>query len=152
MNHNIFRTSVRKYFENYYSFYGIFSLVTRRIILLVFVLLFTVTCLLSAVYAAPSLDSINQKVCDRFEEDVSRLAAIMEEVRRREGITETRVAFGGSDTPIKNADYWVTNVAEAIAFQRNQKSPSVFQLKSSLLGLRNKVLNAKTQVGKALEE
>ena len=54
----------------------------------------------SHVFAASSLDQINQKVCDRFEEDLSRLAAIMEEVRRREGITETRAAFGGVHTAI----------------------------------------------------
>lgn len=102
--------------------------------------------------AVTNLSDINRKVCTRFEEDVSRLAAIMEEVRRRQGITETRVAFGGIDDQIKSADYWITYAAEAIAYQRAQKFSSVSGLKSSLEVLRGKVLRAKTEVGKALDE
>lgn len=78
------------------------------------------------------------------------MAGIMEEVKRRQGITETRVAFGGSDTPIKNADYWVTYAAEAIAFERAQKFSSKDELQYSLETLKNKVLRAKGEVGKAL--
>jgi len=98
-----------------------------------------------------SLNDVNQKVCDRFESDVSRMAAIMEEVRDRKGIKETRVAFGGVDTPIKSADYQITYVAEAIAFQRAQKYPSEAALKSSLEILKGKILQAKTQVRKVLD-
>lgn len=104
------------------------------------------------VSAQANLYQINQRVCDRFEEDVSRLAAIMEEVRSRKGITETRVAFGNVDTPIKSADYWITYAAEAIAYQRAQKSSSQSALRSNLETLKGKVLRAKTQVGKVLEE
>lgn len=103
--------------------------------------------------SAPSADSlyqINQKVCDRFETDMLKLAAIMEEVRRRKGITETRVAFGGVDTQIKSADYQVTYAAEALAYQRAQKYSSEAQLRSSLGVLKNKILRAKSEVGKAL--
>jgi len=103
------------------------------------------------VSAASPLDLVNKKVCDRFEEDVSRLAAIMEEVRTRAGITETRVAFGGSDTPIKSADYYINFAAEAIAFQRVQKLSSDTKLKSSLQTLKGKILTAKNAVGKALD-
>ncbi len=99
-----------------------------------------------------NLDSINQKVGNRFEEDLNRLAAIMEELRRRKGITETRVAFGGVDTPIKSADYWITYAAEAVAFQRAQKYSSKAGLKSDLGILANKILRAKREVGKALNE
>lgn len=106
----------------------------------------------TTVFAAPSLEEVNQKVCDRFEEDVSRLAAIMEEVRNRKGITETRVAFGNVDTQIETADYWITYTAEAIAFQRAQKYSSKNQLRSSLEVLKGKVLRAKTEVGKALDQ
>ena len=106
----------------------------------------------SHVFATSSLDQINQKVCDRFEEDLSRLAAIMEEVRRREGITETRVAFGGVDTAIESADYQITYAAEAIAYQRYKKPESISGLKSSLGVLKNKLLQAKTAVGKAIHE
>lgn len=116
-----------------------------------FVILFLLFFLPAASFAAPSLDVVNQKVCDRFEEDVSRLAAIMDEVRDRQGIKETRVAFGGVDDQIKTADYWVTYAAEAVAFQRAQKYSSATELRSNLETLRGKVLRAKSEVGKALE-
>lgn len=104
------------------------------------------------VFATPSMDEVNQKVCLRFEEDTARLAAIMEELRRRKGITETRVAFGGIDTQIKSADYWITYAAEAIAYQRAQKYSSKSSLRSSMEVLKGKVLRAKNEVRKALYE
>lgn len=105
----------------------------------------------SVVIAQTSLDSINQKVCTRFEEDTTKLAAIMEEVRSRNGITETRVAFGGSDTPIKQADYWINYAAEAIAYQKAQKFSSPSSLRANLQTLKGKILTAKEAVGKALD-
>ncbi|MDD5416160.1 MAG: hypothetical protein PHE48_04115 [Candidatus Daviesbacteria bacterium] len=102
------------------------------------------------VYATVTLNDVNQKVCDRFEGDMVKLAAIMEELRRRNGITETRVAFGGVDTQIKSADYQVTYAAEALAFQRAQKYSSESALRNSLGILKNKILKAKNEVGKAL--
>lgn len=107
--------------------------------------------LVPQVYAASSLNDVNQKVCFRFEEDLNKMAAIMEELRRREGITETRVAFGGVDTPIKSADYWITYAAEAVAFQKAKQFPSKNSLRSSLEVLKNKVLRAKNEVRKALD-
>lgn len=101
---------------------------------------------------ADSFYQANQKVCDRFEGDILKLAAIMEELRRRKGISETRVAFGGVDTKIKSADYQITYVAEALAFQRAKKNTSKAQLKISLEVLKNKILKAKNDVGKALDE
>ncbi len=118
----------------------------KRILISLMLFVFPVT-----VFAQVNLDQVNQKVCDRFEEDVSRLAAIMEEVRARKGITETRVAFGGIDDAIKSADYQITYVAEAIAYERAQKFSSAKQLRSSLEILKGKVIRAKVQVGKALE-
>ena len=100
---------------------------------------------------AASTNEINQKVCNRFEEDLNRLAAIMEELRARLGITETRVAFGGVDTPIENADYWITYGAEAVAYQRAQEYSGNIRLKSDLGVLAGKVLRAKGEVGKALK-
>ena len=49
---------------------------------IVFLILLTTSYPLPTILAATSLDDINQKVCDRFESDVSKLAAIMEEVER----------------------------------------------------------------------
>lgn len=103
------------------------------------------------VFASTNLDQINQKVCDRFEEDTSRLAGIMDEVRRRKGITETRVAFGGVDTSVKAADYQITYAAEAIAYQRAQNYSNVGSLKYSLQVLAGKVLKAKGEVGKVID-
>ena len=91
-----------------------------------------VVLLLPTNILAASTDEINQRVCDRFAGDLNKMAAIMEEVRRREGIMETRVAFEGVDTPIENADYWITYAAEALAYQRAQKYSSNNQLKSAL--------------------
>lgn len=108
--------------------------------------------LVPLTFAAPTLDQVNQKVCTRFEDDTSRLAAIMEELRERLGITETRVAFGGIDNQIKSADYWITYAAEAIAFQRSKKPQSKEALKSQLQTLAGKVIRAKNEVKKALNE
>lgn len=104
------------------------------------------------IFAATTFDEVNQKVCSRFEEDLSKLAAIMEELRRRKGITETRVAFGGVDTPIKSADYSITYAAEAIAFQKAQTYSAKSDLKYSLETLKGKVLKAKNDVLGALDE
>ena len=98
-----------------------------------------------------SLDQVNQKVCDRFEQDVSRLAAIMDEVRRTKGITQTRVAFGGVDTPIKSADYQITYAAEALAYQRVKKYSNQNNLRYSLEVLKNKILTAKSYTKKATD-
>lgn len=116
------------------------------------ILLLIVATFPAVALAAPSIDQINQKVCDRFEEDLNKLAAIMEEVRARKGITETRVAYGGVDTPIKSADYWVTYGAEAVAYQRAQKFSGTGNLRYSLEVLQGKVLKAKNEVGRALNE
>ncbi len=115
-------------------------------LIVVFIFLF----ITPSVFAFTSLDQVNQKVCTKFEEDVSRMAGIMEEVRRRKGITETRVAFGGIDDQIKSADYQVTFAAEAIAFERAQKFSSAGKLRGSLEVLKGKVLKAKGEVAKAL--
>ncbi len=120
-----------------------------QITIIIFITVINVIFPLSA-NAQADLDQVNQKVCDRFEEDVSRMAAIMEELRDRLGITETRVAFGGIDDQIKSADYWITYAAEAIAFQRAQKYSSKAPLRYSLEVLKGKVLRAKAEVKKAL--
>lgn len=106
----------------------------------------------SSVFAQTNIQEVNQKVCSKFDDDLSKLAAIMEELRRRKGIVETRVAFGGVDTAIESADYSITYAAEAVAFQKAQKYSSKSELKYSLEGLKNKILKAKTEVGKALDE
>lgn len=117
------------------------------IFLLTIVFPFTVS---AQSFSEEVLDRINQQVCNRFEEDLKKMAAIMEELREREGITETRVAFGGVDTPIKSADYQITYAAEAIAYQRAQKYSSASRLRSTLGVLKGKILQAKEKVSIAL--
>lgn len=119
---------------------------TKLLILLLMIFLIPVV-----TVSAVDLDSVNQKVSSRFEEDLSRLSAIMDEVRSRQGILETRVAFGGVDTPIKEADYWITYAAEAIAYQRAQKFSSSNQLRSSLEVLKGKILRAKREVSEVVK-
>ena len=81
----------------------------KFLLLFCFLVIFTpVSVFATTATQSDSLDQVNQKVCDRFEGDVIKLAAIMEELRRRKGILETRVAFGGVDTQIKSADYQIT--------------------------------------------
>ncbi|MBI2601016.1 hypothetical protein HYW42_03620 [Candidatus Daviesbacteria bacterium] len=104
------------------------------------------------LFAQTNISDVNQKVCNRFEDDVRKLAAIMEELRRRKGITETRVAFGGIDNQIESADYWITYAAEAVAFQRAQKYSSSNQLRYSLETLKTKILKAKNEARKALND
>lgn len=118
----------------------------------ILVAVFLPTTVFATVSPADSLYQINQKVCNRFEADVIKMAAIMEELRRRKGILETRVAFGGVDTPIENADYWVTYAAEAVAYQRAKQYTLKSELRYSLEGLKGKILKAKGEVRKALNE
>ncbi len=122
-----------------------------KILISILIILFLFSPTVFAQSQTNTLDQVNQKVCDRFEDDLSKMAAIMEELRRRKGITETRVAFGGVDTPIKAADYTITYAAEAIAFQRAQKYSSKSQLQYGLEGLKGKLLQAKADVLRALE-
>lgn len=118
------------------------------------------------VQADQLLNQVNQKVCQRFDEDVTKLAAIMEELRRRKGIKETAVAFTGNRTPIQEADYWVNFTQEAIAYQKIQDYTPLFsseagvvssvtlsanRLKGDLNILKNKILKAKGGVKKALD-
>ncbi|MBI4038082.1 hypothetical protein HY387_00305 [Candidatus Daviesbacteria bacterium] len=121
----------------------------KWILIGVMVLIFPVT-----VFATPSLDQINQQVCWRFEEDINKLSGIMEELKARKGLAgqKTLVAFGTPQNEVERADYWITYTAEALAFQKAQKYSSGGDLKYSLQILANKILRAKTQVRKALNE
>ena len=122
-----------------------------KIILIITMVLFLCSPV-SVMASGKPLDQVNQTVCDRFEVDVSRMAGIMDELRARKGITATRVAYGGINTPIENADYWVNFAAEAIAYQRAHTYSSASSLRSDLEVLVSKDLKAKAQVGLALNE
>jgi hypothetical protein len=111
------------------------------------------------------LKNINQNVCDRFEKDLDKLAAILDEEKSRQGITNTVVAYGQGSTPLDSAAYSLNYAAEALAYQRSQDytpnisgmnlsgavNNSAGNLKYSLQTLQNKILNAKAGVKKAVD-
>lgn len=111
------------------------------------------------------LYDINQKVCLRFDQDLVNLSAVLEELKKRNGVTETVVAFGQGDTQIDSAAYWLNYAAEAVAYQKIQDyTPSLNlsnlsgsityrmnELKGDLGALKNKILKAKNEVKKAVE-
>lgn len=114
------------------------------------------------------LSEINQQITHRFEGDILRLAAILQELKARLNMEgqETVVAFGQGKTPLENADYWVNYAQEAVAYQKIQDytpqirneagliktiTPSKERLRQDLMVLRSKVLRAKGEAGKALK-
>lgn len=110
------------------------------------------------------LYDINQNVSSRFDGDVAKLSAILEELKSRKNVTKTVVAFGQGDTPLDNAAYWVNYAAEAVAYQKIQDytpqisstnflSPinsSQNSLRGSLEVLKGKIIKAKGEVQKAI--
>lgn len=110
------------------------------------------------------LKNTNQAVCDRFEMDLDKMAAVLDEEKSRQGITNTVVAYGQGSTPLDSAAYSLNYAAEALAYQRSQDyTPNISgtnlagvinnssaNLKSNLQILRTKILNAKTEVKKAI--
>lgn len=117
------------------------------------------------IKADKMLNEINQKLCQRFDEDIAKITAILEEIKRREGVTETVIAYGQSDTQLEMAAYWVNYAAEAVAFQKIQDytpqitesneagaiSISSSNLRSSLNTLQQKIIRAKNEVRKAIK-
>jgi len=49
-------------------------------------------------FASVSLDMVNQKVCSRFDADMVKLAAIMEELRKRKGVEDIFFYINGQDS------------------------------------------------------
>lgn len=110
----------------------------------------------------------NQSVCDRFEKDILKMSAILQELRRRLDVEgkPTVVAFGAGRNEIEDAEYWVNWAAEAVAYQRIQDytpristessvgpaiKVSTTNLRSNLNGLAAKIIKAKGEVGQALK-
>jgi hypothetical protein len=111
------------------------------------------------------LKETNLKVCDRFDVDVAKMAAILEEEKSRQGINKTVVAYGQGETPLDNAAYYVNFAAEAVAYQKiqdytpqlNGNNPktavnlSTANLKSNLNTVQGKIIRAKQELKKALD-
>jgi regulator of protease activity HflC (stomatin/prohibitin superfamily) len=115
--------------------------------------------------ADQTLRDINQKVCLRFQLDLDKMAAILDEEKSRENVTKTIVAYGQGNTPLDSAAYQLNYAAEALAYQKAQDYTPEFSggnyktsintssanLKYSLEALQNKILAAKTEIKKAIK-
>jgi hypothetical protein len=99
-------------------------------------------------------DSINQAVCLRFDSDVNKLSAILEEEKSRQNVTETIVAFGRGKTPLDSSAYYLNFAAEAIAYQKVQQYQNSLngksRLRSDLSVLASKIVRAKSEIKQAL--
>lgn len=108
------------------------------------------------------LKDINHNICTNFDSDLNKMAAILDQEKTRQHITQTRVAYGMGDTPMDSAGYYLNYAAEAVAYQKVQDytpksltsesaQESLDNLISSLTTLSGKVLRAKTEIRKALD-
>lgn len=115
------------------------------------------------------LKQINLSVCARFDADIAILTAIDAQIRERRGMDSvpTQVAYGSGNTPLETAEYWLNYAQEAVAYQKiadyttsisgdsSVDSAIAIQranLKSDLGGLVNKILRAKSEIAKVLNE
>lgn len=111
------------------------------------------------------LQEINQKISSRFDEDVAKLAAVLEELKSRIGAEgqSTIVAYGQGETKLDSAAYWLNYAAEAVAYQKIQDYTPQFSTEAQLAGsvgtsmnrlsgdlgvLRNKIIRAKNEMSK----
>ena len=110
------------------------------------------------------LNEVNQTVCNKFDLDIAKLSAILEEEKVRQKTTQTVVAYGRGETPLDNAAYYLNYAAEAVAYQKSQDytpqlganpkpalSISLANLKSDLRVAQNKILKAKAELKKAID-
>ena len=115
------------------------------------------------------LKDINLVVCNRFDGDIAVLTAIDAEIRVRKGMDSvpTVVAYGQGNTQLESAEYWLNYAQEAVAYQKigdyttniagdssldGAISSQEAALKSDLGVLANKILHAKVEIGKVLNE
>lgn len=115
------------------------------------------------------LKQVNLAVCSRFDEDVAVLTAVDVQIRERKGLDSvpTIVAYGSGNTPLENAEYWLNYAQEAVAYQKiadyttsisgdNSVDSAIAiqkaNLKSNLGVLANKILRAKSEIAKVLNE
>ena len=110
------------------------------------------------------LKDINLKICAGFDADIAKMAAILDEEKSRQGVTQTVGAYGRGDTPLDTAAYYINYAAEAVAYQKIQDyTPQIKEgslkanfnfnlntLVSDLKTVQEKILRAKTETKKAL--
>lgn len=110
------------------------------------------------------LKDLNQSECAKMDNDVNKMAAILEEEKRRQNVSKTTAAFGGLNSPLDSAEYYLTFAAEAVAYQKAQDytpqisgnlsagvNESINSLEANLNATQGKVITAKTYLQKALD-
>lgn len=116
------------------------------------------------VKAGSDLKEANRIACARFDVDINKMAAILDEEKRRQDITKTVVAYGQGNTPLDSAAYELNYAEEAVAYQKAQDyTPNISngnlaaavqvsdnELKADLNMLRGKMLTAKLELNRAL--
>lgn len=120
------------------------------------------------IEAEKLLKQVNLTICSRFDEDIAKLTAILEEVKvrtNREG-ESTTVAYGQGESQLDNAAYWLNFAQEAVAYQKSQDytpqisgdasvlgalTSSMNKLSGDLKGLKGKILRAKTEMSKVVK-
>lgn len=111
------------------------------------------------------LNQVNQTVSGRFDVDLAKLSAILEEEKSRQKVTKTVVAYGRGSTPLDAAAYYLNYAEEAVAYQKSRDytpqiygnnlsgavAASINNLQADLQTLQGKVLRAKTEIKKAVD-
>jgi hypothetical protein len=111
------------------------------------------------------LNQVNQTVCARFDVDIAKLSAILEEEKSRRKVTKTVVAYGQGNTPLDSASYYLNYAAEAVAYQKIQDytpqiyagnlaapvNSSINNLEADLQTVLGKILRAKNEIKKSLD-
>lgn len=117
------------------------------------------------IQADQDLQSTNQTVCNRFDQDIAIMGAIMQELERRHHITSAVAGFGQLNSPIDRAEYYLNYAEEAVAYQKIQDytpdiaggnlkggvTESLNELQSNLNTLQGKMLKAKQEVQLAVD-
>lgn len=110
----------------------------------------------------------NQKVLVRFDDDIAKMTAVLEEYKSRQNLegANTKVAYGQGDSQLDQAAYWLNYAAEAVAYQKiadytpqisdDASVPGAINrqvniLKADLTGLKAKILTAKVQILKVIK-
>lgn len=105
----------------------------------------------------------NQKVLSRFDEDMAKMTAALEEYKRRQNLEGegTKVAYGQGESQLDQAAYWLNYAAEAVAYQKiadytpqisgdssvnGAINAQIADLKADLIGLKGKILKAKGEL------
>lgn len=116
------------------------------------------------INANQMLKDLNLSECQKFDTDINKMAAILDEEKSRQNVSKTTAAFGSLNTPLDTAEYYLTFAAEAVAYQKVQDytpqisgslsagvNESINSLEANLNTTQAKVTKAKEEIQKALD-